>query len=143
MTINLKEARESAGHSLEHIANRLNIRKQYLLALEEENYDLIPGRIYVEGYKKMYYEFLGINAPTGQKNSLPLTKIVNNNNVIEIDSKYKKYIILCTVILFALVVVSYNFLRNEEVTAQEEQATQTDTIHGTNEEILSGSNQTD
>lgn len=148
MTINLKEAREAAGYTLEHIANKLNIRKQYLLALEEENYDLIPGKIYVEGYKKMYYEFLGINVSTKQTN-IQLASIANSTNTIEMDSKYKKYIIFCSVVLFILVVAAYNFLRNAEaeidnqdVEDTEEQVTQTDTINGNNKEILSGSDQT-
>ena len=60
MSSKLKEAREAAGYSIDYVADQLNIRKQYLLALEEGNYDIMPGKVYTEGYKKMYYENMAL-----------------------------------------------------------------------------------
>ena len=45
MTSKLKEAREKAGYTIDYVADKLNIRKHYLIALEEEDYDSIPGQI--------------------------------------------------------------------------------------------------
>lgn len=37
------------------------IRRKYLVALEDENFDLLPGRVYVKGFLKNYAAFLGLN----------------------------------------------------------------------------------
>ena len=60
MSSKLREAREEAGYTVEEVAEQLNIRKQYIICLEEGNFEDIPGKIYVEGYTKIYSEFLGI-----------------------------------------------------------------------------------
>lgn len=137
----LKEERELAGYSLEYVAKKLNIRKQYLVALEEENYDAIPGRIYADGYKKMYYEFLGITISQEQNDSLSKAKIVNNNDKTGVGNKYKKYIIFCSVILLVLVLMFYNLLKLQD---QENYITKSDTIQdGINKEIPDGPYKTD
>ena len=58
MSSKLKEAREEAGYTVEEVAEKLNIRKQYIICLQEGNFEGIPGKLYVEGYTKMYTEFL-------------------------------------------------------------------------------------
>ncbi len=105
----LKEGREKLVYSLDDVANKLKIRKQYLIALEEENYDIIPGKIYVEGYKKMYYEFLGIEKPN-INNNLIKVKATNGEKVISKNNKYKKPITIGAFILLILVILLYNFL---------------------------------
>ena len=37
MSLQLKEARIQAGYSIDEVAKKLNIRKQYLQAIEEED----------------------------------------------------------------------------------------------------------
>jgi transcriptional regulator with XRE-family HTH domain len=114
MAYKLKEARESAGYTIEDVARKLNIRKQYLVSLEEEDYDALPGKIYVEGYTKMYYEFLKLPLPNEENNIIVATKISGSEDTIEIASKYKKYIIFCSVILLVLVLVSFNLLKLQD-----------------------------
>ncbi len=110
MKSKLREEREKAGYSIEYIADKLNIRKQYLLALEEENYEDLPGKIYVEGYTKMYYEFLGVDLQTEQDASPKVNKVINNCEKAKLESKSNKYIIFFSVILLMLVVAFYNSL---------------------------------
>ncbi|NTW06094.1 MAG: helix-turn-helix domain-containing protein [Peptococcaceae bacterium] len=57
----LKEARETKGLSLEAIEEQTNIRKKYLDALENENYELLPGRVYARGFLRNYASFLGLD----------------------------------------------------------------------------------
>lgn len=111
MSSKLKEAREAAGYSIDYVAEKLNIRKQYLLALEEGNYDIMPGKVYTEGYKKMYYEFLGINPQNERDDELETTQVLNSSEIPVITKKYTKYIIICSVILLALVIALYDFLK--------------------------------
>ena len=56
----LRMAREAGSQSLEDIAEVLRFRADYLSALEEENYGLLPGWAYVLGYVRAYAEYLGL-----------------------------------------------------------------------------------
>lgn len=111
MSSKLKQAREAAGYSIDYIGEKLNIRKQYLVALEEGNYDIMPGKVYTAGYKKMYYEFLGITDQNEQNNNLETTELFNTSEIPVVTKKYTKYIIICSVILLALVVALYDFFK--------------------------------
>lgn len=145
MTSKLREAREKAGYTIEHIADKLNIRKQYLIALEEEDYESMPGQIYIDGYTKIYYEFLGINLPLDQNDSLQSANplVVDTDTNIR-ETKYKKYIIIFSVILLVLVVTLFNFLRShnrDEITFTTSQ--QSNLNYGSKQESFNGSYKTD
>ncbi len=55
----LRNERLRKGIDLETAAEETRIKEVYLRALEEENYDLIPGEIYQRHYFKTYLEYLG------------------------------------------------------------------------------------
>jgi len=57
----LKENRERKGISLSKAEEEIKIRKKYLQALEEGNFDLIPGKAYTLGYLKNYSKYLGLD----------------------------------------------------------------------------------
>ena len=57
----LKKKREERGISVQDASEALRIRKQYLTAIEDGNFDEIPGKAYISGYVKMYAEYLGIS----------------------------------------------------------------------------------
>ena len=112
MTSKLREAREAAGYSIEYVADKLNIRKQYLLALEEGNYEIMPGKVYEKGYKKLYCEFLGVDHLENKPdNNLLVTQTLDGAKVPIITKKYTKYIIIGSIILLAIVVALYDFLK--------------------------------
>ncbi|NRB10225.1 MAG: helix-turn-helix domain-containing protein [Rickettsiaceae bacterium] len=108
MTSKLKEARQHAGYTIQDISKKLKIRKQYIIDLEEENYDAIPGKVYIEGYKKMYYEFLGIRSEKIQEKKVEMVRMLNKNN--HHSKKYKDYITYFSIIMLILVILAYNFL---------------------------------
>lgn len=56
----LKQARINANLSIEEVSKKLNIRKHYIAALEENRLSEIPSPVYVKGYMKMYAGLLGI-----------------------------------------------------------------------------------
>lgn len=58
----LRNAREAKGISLEAAEEHTKIRRKYLEAMENENFDVLPGRVYVRGFLKNYARFLGLNA---------------------------------------------------------------------------------
>jgi cytoskeletal protein RodZ len=44
----LKKAREEKGLSLDDIQEETKIRKKYLEAIEENNFDILPGKVYLK-----------------------------------------------------------------------------------------------
>ena len=50
----LRTERERQGRTLKEISDALNIKRQYLAALEEDRYDDIPGVVFVKGFIRNY-----------------------------------------------------------------------------------------
>lgn len=50
----LKEARIAKGYSLEDIQEKTKIQKRYLQAIENDNYDALPGKFYARAFVKEY-----------------------------------------------------------------------------------------
>jgi cytoskeleton protein RodZ len=57
----LKEARLRNGLDLEAAAEATKIRSRHLQALEDEQFDVLPGQTYVRGFLKTYADFLGLD----------------------------------------------------------------------------------
>ncbi|MBC9786016.1 helix-turn-helix domain-containing protein [Heliobacterium chlorum] len=57
----LKQAREQKQLSLHQVENETNIRLAYLMALEDGNYDELPGRVYGIGFLRSYAKYLGLD----------------------------------------------------------------------------------
>jgi len=58
----LRTAREEQGLSIEAVEKQTEIRSIYLEALENEDYSLLPPRVYAQGFVKNYARFLGLNS---------------------------------------------------------------------------------
>lgn len=58
----LKKAREEKGFSLDEVQEQTKIRKRYLQALEEGDYEVLPGKFYIRAFIKNYAEFVGLDA---------------------------------------------------------------------------------
>jgi hypothetical protein len=57
----LKEARLRRGLDLASAAEATKIRSRHLQALEDEQFDVLPGQTYVRGFLKTYADFLGLD----------------------------------------------------------------------------------
>jgi cytoskeleton protein RodZ len=57
----LREARTRRGLSAADVQKGIRIRERYLTALEEEQWDLLPGEAYTKGFLRTYAEFLGLD----------------------------------------------------------------------------------
>ena len=57
----LREERLSKGIKRSEIASKLHITNHYVKSLEANNFDKLPGAIFVKGYLKNYSELLGLN----------------------------------------------------------------------------------
>jgi cytoskeletal protein RodZ len=56
----LKRERELRGISLEEIAESTKINIQFLKALEEDQFDLLPGKFFTRGIIREYAKYLGL-----------------------------------------------------------------------------------
>ncbi len=57
----LKTARESLGLSLEAVEEETKIRRKYLQALENEQFEVLPGPVYAKAFLKNYARFLNLD----------------------------------------------------------------------------------
>lgn len=58
----LRKTRQRKKLSLAEIAKRTKIRKDYLIALEENRYQDLPAGAYIQGFIKNYSQVLGIDS---------------------------------------------------------------------------------
>lgn len=58
----LREARVAAGIELDDAERTIRIRVRYLDALENEEWDVLPGPTYVRGFLRTYATYLGLDA---------------------------------------------------------------------------------
>lgn len=57
----LKEAREAKGLTLAQVSDATRISKSYLQAVEDNDYQKIPGEVFVKGVLRGYGNFLGLD----------------------------------------------------------------------------------
>ncbi|PEY27460.1 helix-turn-helix domain-containing protein [Bacillus anthracis] len=57
----LKEARETKGLSVDQLHEITKIQKRHLVAIEEGNYDVLPGAFYARAFIKQYADVVGLN----------------------------------------------------------------------------------
>lgn len=57
----LRDARERKDVSFEQIEEATKIKKRYLLALELEEWEQLPGKVYAKGFLRTYARYLGLD----------------------------------------------------------------------------------
>jgi cytoskeletal protein RodZ len=57
----LKREREFKSISIEDIAKATKINPYYLKALEKDDFDSLPGKVFIKGFTKMYAKFVGLD----------------------------------------------------------------------------------
>ncbi len=56
-----REARAQSDKSIDDAVKETKIAKKYLLAIENENFDIFPGETYLIGFIRNYSQFLGLD----------------------------------------------------------------------------------
>ena len=57
----LKKRREELNYTIEEVAASTRLRKEFIVAMENGNYDLFPAEVYLVNFLRKYGEYLGID----------------------------------------------------------------------------------
>lgn len=123
----LKNARIEQGISLDQLEEMTKIRKRYLTAIEEQNYDILPGSFYVRAFIKNYAENVGLNPDDileMYKNELPArsslssmesvnTRKVRSSFNFEKWGKWASAIIMVSFLLLIVALIYYYMIHND------------------------------
>src|SRR5919109_2974766 len=58
----LREARIRARIDISEVEARTKIRAKYLRAIENEEWDLLPGPVYIKSFLRTYGDYLGLDS---------------------------------------------------------------------------------
>ncbi len=111
MISKLKQSRIHLNFTVEEVAKRLKIRKQYIIAIEENRLEEIPGKAYIDGYIKMYCNFLRI--PYSEYSSLEENLEDLNIEPIFVDKKSKHRVATAVLLILTLATSSWYYMTNE------------------------------
>jgi len=96
--------------SIEEVSEKLKIRKQYLIAMEEGRWEDIPGKAYRDGYLKMYCKFLKISLDASAPDEE--AKIEKPKSIKSMDN-VKLVLALTLVLTISFCYLIYNKLNTE------------------------------
>jgi len=112
----LRETREQHNFSVEQVARDTHISKQYLEALEQEDFSMIPGETYIIGFLRNYAEYLSLNPEELvalykniqiQEQPLPMTELLDRSR----PKSSARIIVLLVIILAVLGAGGYLIFR--------------------------------
>lgn len=119
----LHDARVAKGYTLDDLQKNTKIQKRYLIAIEDNDFDSLPGEFYVRAFVKQYADSVGLNGSellAQFDNKLPDTEDpeyvnrVNSDNpktrsaqrqVDQRNEKIRKYIPVISVSVVVLVIL--------------------------------------
>jgi len=58
----LREARDAKGVTVKQVSQDINISREFLSALEDENFEIFPAETYLLGFLRNYSEYLGLDS---------------------------------------------------------------------------------
>ncbi len=114
----LKKKREERGKTLEEVAEATKININYLKALEEGNFNSLPGEVFVKGFLRHYARYLGIeeeeilNRYHQEKGAGDIPLKLNTNKFYAPEEEIKKinlknWLIPLVVIIFISIIFIY------------------------------------
>lgn len=144
----LKDARIAKGLTLDDLQQTTKIQKRYLIAIEEGNYDALPGKFYVKAFARQYAETVGLNSneiiqaldqelgmPTSPEEQAEATSRVQKREELarpqdnSLSAKISKYLptIIIVVVVVAILGTVYAVAWGNHEKAKNQQIEQTNT----------------
>jgi len=125
----LKKARKSLGLSIEDIQDKSKIKKNYIKAMENDNFDKLPGEVYTKVYIRGYAKIVGLDAQEilaeyANENGKNSNKEIKRGEKKEKKKKKKDNLtksdkifrsIIGIILILILILLSYNmFFRSDQ-----------------------------
>ncbi len=120
----LRKARKNKNLTLEELEERTKIRKKYLRAIEEGNYEIIPGHIYIKAFIKGYANEIGLKGEEmvkkyeellqQQQKNKKEKKQKENENKKFFHKKWVKLIIMLLITSLIFIVIYNVFIKQPE-----------------------------
>jgi cytoskeleton protein RodZ len=117
----LREARLRQGLEYPEVEQATKIRSKYLRALEDEQFDILPGQTYVKGFLRTYSEYLGLDGqlyvdeynsryiPGDEETPLRARSTATGRGSPRVESNVVLVALAAIGVLTALVVVAWRF----------------------------------
>lgn len=80
----LKEAREERGLTLRAVEDATKIRLKYIKAMEDDDFSVLPGRVYAKAFLRTYAKYLGLDS---ESLVAQFTQIYPGDEGIGVDEK--------------------------------------------------------
>lgn len=112
----LREARETKSISLDSLQETTKIQKRYLVAIEEGNFHILPGKFYARAFIKEYANAVGLDPnelleeykeevpKTEDENDAPYTRIQRTRKESNADKSPAIFSLMPTIIVVLLVI---------------------------------------
>ncbi len=108
----LKHTRLQKGLTIEKVSQATKIRSHFLLCLENENFEALPGTVYTTGFIRNYCDFL--NTPSDAFVSLYLKQMSSiegqSSFKLYLPNKPKKILTVKTVVLSMVMMISVSVI---------------------------------
>jgi cytoskeletal protein RodZ len=117
----LREARVRRGLSLKEVEDTLKIRSKYLQALEQDDFEVIPGPTFVRAFLRTYSAFLGLDTdrlmeeyfsqfePRGQEKYAVILRSKSSRARDRGPSRQPNYVVVGVVAVVIIVVLALVF----------------------------------
>ncbi|MGQ9631796.1 MAG: helix-turn-helix domain-containing protein [bacterium] len=104
--VKLRTEREAKGYSLKDVSAETKISVRYLQALEDDDYDAIPGEAYVKAFMRSYARFLGIESDELVQKYEYSRFLEKNEHILPPEDEEKTKISLARVLLALLIIAA-------------------------------------
>ena len=119
----LAEKRKAQNIELKSITQNLKIRVQFLEAMENGQWDELPGEVYIRGFVMKFAEYLGMNGAELIQPYLDLNKVPEENNTDDAEEFKHTEISKATWIFAGLVIILFvgliKFLKPNKIPSSE------------------------
>jgi cytoskeleton protein RodZ len=114
----LREARIRQELDFPEIEQATKIRVKHLQALEEEQFELLPGQTYVKGFLRTYAEYLGLDGQlyvdefnsryaTGEEEPVPIARTNVGSRPLRVESRLVLFVLLGIAAVTAFVILAW------------------------------------